>query len=176
MTDIEKTNQKEHADLYKRSIKGGYWVFAIRLATQAMGFVKSIIVFNFLFNQNLELIIVANLLMAGRNISVTHVALGTVRVQKTTGMMGEVVGMAASLAAKHKTSPRGVYEEHLAELIKWSVAFIIMVRKLNNKLPVNSRIIDTLYRVISRDYNFGRFSKGSVHFIFIFLLYRYAFS
>lgn len=55
---------KEHPDLYKRSIKGGYWVFAIRLATQAMGFVKSIIVFNFLFNQNLELIIVADLLMA----------------------------------------------------------------------------------------------------------------
>ncbi|MHC4988757.1 MAG: oligosaccharide flippase family protein, partial [Planctomycetota bacterium] len=59
-----KTNPKEHADLYKRSIKGGYWVFAIKAATQALGFVKSIIVFNFLFNQNLELIIVANLLMA----------------------------------------------------------------------------------------------------------------
>ncbi len=57
-------HQKEHPDLYKRSIKGGYWVFAIRLATQVLGFVKSIIVFNFLFNQNLELIIVANLLMA----------------------------------------------------------------------------------------------------------------
>jgi len=60
---------------------------------------------------------VANLLMAGRNISVTHVALGTVRVQKTTGMMGEVVGMAASLATKHGTTPHGVYEHHLAELI-----------------------------------------------------------
>jgi hypothetical protein len=59
---------------------------------------------------------VENLFMAGRNISVTHVALGTVRVQKTTGMMGEVVGMAASLAARHGTSPRGVYEDHLEEL------------------------------------------------------------
>ena len=59
-----KNNLKEHPDLYQRSIKGGYWVFAIRLATQFFGFVKSIIVFNFLFNQNLELIIVANLLMA----------------------------------------------------------------------------------------------------------------
>ena len=60
---------------------------------------------------------VANLLMAGRDISVTHVALGTVRVQKTTGMMGEVVGMAASLCTKHGTTPRGVYEKHLDELI-----------------------------------------------------------
>lgn len=57
-------NLKEHPDLYKRSIKGGYWVFAIRFATQFMGFVKSIIVFNFLFSENLELIIVANLLLA----------------------------------------------------------------------------------------------------------------
>ena len=64
MTEIEKTNQKEHPDLYKRSIKGGYWVFAIKAATQALGFVKSIIVFNFLFKANLELLIVANLLMA----------------------------------------------------------------------------------------------------------------
>lgn len=55
---------KEHPDLYKRSIKSGYWVFALRFATQISGVVKSIIVFNFLFHQNLELIIVANLLMA----------------------------------------------------------------------------------------------------------------
>jgi hypothetical protein len=59
---------------------------------------------------------VPNLFMAGRNISVTHVALGTVRVQRTTGMMGEVVGMAASLCKQHNTDPRGVYEKHLDEL------------------------------------------------------------
>lgn len=59
---------------------------------------------------------IANLFMAGRNISVTHVALGTIRVQKTTGMMGEVVGMAAGLAKKHATTPRGVYRVHLDEL------------------------------------------------------------
>ncbi|MCX7010519.1 MAG: FAD-dependent oxidoreductase, partial [Kiritimatiellaeota bacterium] len=59
---------------------------------------------------------VANLMMAGRNISVTHVALGTVRVQRTTGMMGEVVGMAAALCAQHATTPRGVFQKHLDEL------------------------------------------------------------
>ena len=59
---------------------------------------------------------VDNLFMAGRNISVTHVALGTVRVMRTTGMMGEVVGMAASIAVKHNTTPRGVYQHHLDEL------------------------------------------------------------
>jgi hypothetical protein len=59
---------------------------------------------------------ISNLMMAGRNISVTHVALGTVRVQNTTGMMGEVLGMAASLCGQHTTTPRGVYEKHLEEL------------------------------------------------------------
>lgn len=59
---------------------------------------------------------IANLFMAGRDISVTHVALGTVRVMRTTGMMGEVVGMAAAIARRHNCSPRTVYAEHLAEL------------------------------------------------------------
>jgi len=61
---------------------------------------------------------VANLFMAGRDISITHDALGTVRVMRTCGMMGEVVGMAASLCTKHKTTPRGVYKDHLDELKK----------------------------------------------------------
>ena len=64
-----------------------------------------------LYSRNID-----NLFMAGRNISVTHVALGTTRVMRTTGMMGEVVGMAASIAKKYKTTPRGVYKNHLDEL------------------------------------------------------------
>ena len=59
---------------------------------------------------------VSNLFMAGRNISVTHVALGTTRVMRTTGMMGEVVGMAARVCKDHECLPRGVYESHLDEL------------------------------------------------------------
>lgn len=59
---------------------------------------------------------IRNLFMAGRCISVTHVALGTIRVQKTTGMMGEVVGMAAALCKQHGVTPRDVYEHHLKSL------------------------------------------------------------
>ena len=54
--------------------------------------------------------------MAGRDISVTHIALGTTRLMRTHGMMGEVVGMAASLCRKHGCDPRGVYTDHLDEL------------------------------------------------------------
>ncbi|GAA3408954.1 FAD-dependent oxidoreductase [Paenibacillus hodogayensis] len=39
-----------------------------------------------------------NLLMAGRNVSVTHTALGTVRVMGTTALMGQAAGTAAALA------------------------------------------------------------------------------
>jgi hypothetical protein len=59
---------------------------------------------------------ISNLFMAGRNISVTHQALGTTRVMRTNGMMGEVVGMAASLCKKYNTNPRCVYQKHLAQL------------------------------------------------------------
>jgi hypothetical protein len=57
-----------------------------------------------------------NLFMAGRCISVTHEALGTIRVMRTCGMMGEVVGKAAYLCVRHETTPRGVYEQYLDNL------------------------------------------------------------
>lgn len=59
---------------------------------------------------------VSNLFMAGRDISVTHEALGAVRVMKTTGAMGEIVGMAASLCRSAGCTPREVYREHLGRL------------------------------------------------------------
>lgn len=59
---------------------------------------------------------VPNLFTAGRNISVTHEALGTTRVMKTIGMMGVVVGKAAAICIAKDTTPRGVYESYLPEL------------------------------------------------------------
>ena len=38
-----------------------------------------------------------NLMLAGRNVSVTHAALGTVRVMGTTALMGEAAGIAAAV-------------------------------------------------------------------------------
>jgi len=66
-----------------------------------------------LYSRNID-----NLFMAGRDISCTHVALGTVRVMRTTGMMGEVVGMGAALCHRYNISPREVYQHHLPELKK----------------------------------------------------------
>lgn len=81
-----------------------------------------------LYSRNVE-----NLFMAGRNISVTHVALGTVRVMRTTGMMGEVVGMAAYLCKKNSVLPRDVYFYYLPELKK------LMKQGIGANLPNNQR-------------------------------------
>ena len=64
-----------------------------------------------LYSRNVD-----NLFMAGRDISVTHVALGTTRVMRTCGMAGEVVGLAASVCHAHNVIPRTVYRLYLPEL------------------------------------------------------------
>jgi hypothetical protein len=64
-----------------------------------------------LYSKNIE-----NLMMAGRNVSVTHYALGTVRVQGTTSLMGQAAGTAAALALHHGILPRGVYQHHRRQL------------------------------------------------------------
>ncbi len=78
----------------KYSYKGPYWV-----------------PYRCLYSRN-----ISNLLLAGRDISVSHEALGAVRVMRTTGCMGEIVGMAASICCKYNCPPRYVYEDHLGEL------------------------------------------------------------
>ncbi|OYW75169.1 MAG: NADH-dependent oxidoreductase [Verrucomicrobia bacterium 12-59-8] len=56
---------------------------------------------------------IGNLFMAGRTISVERHALGSTRVMRTCGMMGEVVGKAAWICVRHHTTPRGVYDQYL---------------------------------------------------------------
>lgn len=66
-----------------------------------------------LYSRNVD-----NLFMAGRNISATHIALGSVRVMRTGCMMGEVVGMAASICRRKGVDPRSVYQSYMPELRK----------------------------------------------------------
>lgn len=61
---------------------------------------------------------IPNLFMAGRNISVSKEGLGPVRVMRTCGMTGEIIGKAAAICIEQNTSPGGVYENHLARLQK----------------------------------------------------------
>lgn len=59
---------------------------------------------------------VNNMLMAGRDISATHVAFGTTRVMATCAVMGEAAGTGAALCAIKGVTPRELYREHLREL------------------------------------------------------------
>ena len=64
-----------------------------------------------LYSVNIE-----NLFFAGRNVSVTHVALGTVRVQNTIATMGQAAGTAAAMCIRLNETPRGIYERHIKAL------------------------------------------------------------
>jgi hypothetical protein len=55
---------------------------------------------------------VSNLLLAGRNISQTHVAHGSTRVMKTTAVIGEAAGTAAAIALRHNLTPRSLANCH----------------------------------------------------------------
>lgn len=59
---------------------------------------------------------VGNLLMAGRNVSATHVALGSVRVQNTTAIVGQAAGTAAAVAVARGLSAPEVYERAVGEV------------------------------------------------------------
>lgn len=61
---------------------------------------------------------ISNLFMAGRNISTNYWALGAVRVMRTCGMMGEIIGKAASVCVEKNCQPGDVYYSHLSQLRK----------------------------------------------------------
>lgn len=67
--------------------------------------------FRCLYSRNIE-----NLLVAGKHISVTHVAASSVKFMGNGGQHGIAVAAAALLCEKLDTTPRGLYERHLDEL------------------------------------------------------------
>ena len=72
---------------------------------------KASIPFRTLYSGNIE-----NLLMAGRCHSATHIAMGGTRIMRTCCEMGHATGVAAAMMKTYKTSPRGVYKDHISEL------------------------------------------------------------
>lgn len=58
-----------------------------------------------LYSKNVD-----NLLMAGRNVSASHVAMSATRVMLTCAVMGQAAGTAAAMCVEHQTTPRGLYQ------------------------------------------------------------------
>jgi len=59
---------------------------------------------------------VSNLMMAGRCISVTHIAHSSTRVMNTGSQTGVAVGAAAYLCKHHQVTPREIGQKHISEL------------------------------------------------------------
>ncbi|MFH1268422.1 MAG: FAD-dependent oxidoreductase [Planctomycetota bacterium] len=67
--------------------------------------------FRCLYSRNVE-----NLMMAGRNISVSHLALANTRVMLTCAVIGHAAGTGAAACIQKNTTPRGIMENHISEL------------------------------------------------------------
>ena len=59
---------------------------------------------------------VPNLLFAGRNVSVSHIALSSTRLQGTCATMGQAVGTAAALCVRKSVNARELRTNHINEL------------------------------------------------------------
>ncbi len=59
---------------------------------------------------------VENLFLGGRLVSASHVAFSSLRVMRTLGQLGEVVGLAAAVCKEYGCYPRAVYSDHLDAL------------------------------------------------------------
>ena len=64
-----------------------------------------------LYSKNIE-----NLMMAGRDISVSKLAMASTRVMGTCAICGQAVGTAAALAVKHGVTPAQLGKDHIEEL------------------------------------------------------------
>ena len=67
--------------------------------------------FRILYSEN-----VPNLMMAGRNVSCSHIGLGTLRVAATCAVMGQAVGTAAAGCIRRGVCPREYGKLHIREL------------------------------------------------------------
>lgn len=67
--------------------------------------------FRSLYSRNVD-----NLLMAGRNISASHLALSNTRVMLTCAILGHAAGTGSAFCVRKNTSPRGVYQNHMPAL------------------------------------------------------------
>lgn len=83
-----------------------------------------------LYSKNID-----NLLFAGRNISATHTAMGTIRVQNTVATLGQAAGTAAGLCIKLGVNPRAIYTDHLWLLQQTLLKDDQYIPGVKNELP-----------------------------------------
>lgn len=85
-----------------------------------------------LYSKNIQ-----NLWMAGRNISVSHVALSSTRVMATCAALGQAIGTAMAFALQHKLSAqamtKGTHIQDLQQLLLRQDQALLQVNNTDNK-------------------------------------------
>ena len=80
---------------------------------------------------------IVNLLVAGRCMSVSHIALGTVRVEATLSTAGQAAGTAAALALKYNVTPREVGQRYIGDLQQQLLKDDQYIPELKNEDPAD---------------------------------------
>lgn len=78
---------------------------------------------------------IGNLMMAGRDISVTHVVLGTTRLMGTCAIIGQAVGTATYLCRKYQIAPKDIYHSHKEELQQLLLKQDCFIPQIKNEDP-----------------------------------------
>lgn len=118
-----------------------------------------------IYSKNVE-----NLFFAGRNISVTHLALSSTRVMATCAMLGQAVGFAAAVAVRRGVSARGAgaYIGEIQRLLRLHDCYLLHTeRKKVIDFPDAERNLD------GRDNATVLFPGESLSFIFPKRFYRF---
>lgn len=90
------------------------------------------IAFRSLYSRNID-----NLLMAGRNISATHVALTGTRVMLTTSVIGQAAGTAAAMCVLENRNPRQLYKDNISALQQQLMKDGAYIIELKNEDPAD---------------------------------------
>lgn len=145
--------------------KGSFGQHYDRMAEACQGLPFSI-PFRSLYSTN-----IVNLLMAGRNISATHLALSDTRVMLTCAVIGQAAGTGAALCIRHNCTPRDLGRNHIEQLQQQLLkdgAYIINLpnrdpRDLARKANVTASSEDTANPATNVIDGFHRFENGQSH-------------
>ena len=130
-----------------------------------------------LYSKNVD-----NLYFAGRNISMTHMAMSSIRVMATCALLGEAVGKAASIASKNNFTPHDVYLKELNQLQQLLMnedSFLPHKNReissvcLNAGLNINCEVIrnaqDRAHTIYNTDHNnYAYFAKANEEISYTF--------
>lgn len=116
-----------------------------------------------LYSKNIE-----NLFCPGRNMSVTHVALGTVRVQSTLATCGQAAGTAAAMCLQRDLTPRQLSQQAISDLQQQLLKDDQSIPEITNQDPAD--LARRATATASSEMTHSHFRREKVHVTDVFEL------